>query len=61
MAFKRLAHPLYGAMFNLLYWQGITDALGGSREHFLAVINSEKREHMTNEKSDKDIAELSSR
>jgi GT2 family glycosyltransferase len=42
LAFKRFSHPVYGVMFNLLYWQGITDALGGSRDHFLAVIDSEK-------------------
>jgi GT2 family glycosyltransferase len=35
---RRVVQALYGAMFNLLYWQGITDALGGGRRRFLIVV-----------------------
>lgn len=37
MGLKNLSMPLYSAIFNLLYWQGMTQALG-KREHFLAAI-----------------------
>jgi glycosyltransferase involved in cell wall biosynthesis len=43
MSIKRISQPLYSAIFNLTYWQGVSDALGGGRKVFLEVVSSERR------------------
>jgi GT2 family glycosyltransferase len=42
LSIKRVSQPIYSAIFNLLYWQGVTDALGGGRSGFRALISTER-------------------